>query len=85
MTVRESQTSAPLTVAFVRAFNSEAVRTFVDMIPIHDMFEFPWSRLLTVRAPFTVRAPPVIVPFGMELLALSVSCEELRLYVKLSS
>ena len=85
VTVRESQTSDPLTVAFVRTFNSEVVRTFVVMIPAHDMIELACRRLLTVRAPFTVRAPPVIVPLGIEMLALNLSCWPDRLYVKLSS
>ena len=40
---------------------------------------------LHVRSLLTVRAPPVIVPFGIELLALSVSCVPFRFYVKLSS
>ena len=86
VTVRLSHVRLPAIVAFVLTVHSDVVVTFDVTVPAQEIFPLAWRRLLAVKVPATVSAPPVTVPFGIPVVpAVSVSCVPDMLYVKLES
>ena len=63
-------------------YRSDVLIRLADPPPPKPLFTVNVSH---TSAPFTVREPSVTAPFGMVLLADSVSCVPFKLYVKLSS